>query len=244
VGATVLRDRLTLVVDVGVSSPNTYMREHYLHRSTRRKRERSAVLSALKPYEAPTEPAPALVTFTRFASRSLDDDNLSAAFKAPRDAVAGWLGQSDAADSLISWRYAQVQERDPQVTKTGKTKHRVWFQLDISWDVSEPAPAPPERDLEAVQVPGLDPRVRCHRVIPWETATGEVLARLPHVKPEHGGGSELVVARKNYKGTTYLHACVHFSTGGRRYRTLGVALFTEDELLALRDACDQMLEAM
>ena len=237
-------ERITAEVPLAVRSPNSYMSEHHMVRSNRRKRERKAVLAALGPYEAPKDQAPAIVTLTRFASRSLDDDNLSGSFKSARDAVAGWLGQSDAANSLLTFKYDQVQVRDPQLTAKGKTKFRVWFTIDISWDVSEPAPDPQERPLEAVQVPGLDPPVRCKRVIHWETATGEELARLPHVKPEHGGGSELIIARKAFKGTTYLHACVHFSTGGRRYRTLGVAIFTEDELRALRDACDAMLGAM
>lgn len=232
-------------VHVGVRSPNAYTREHYLHRSARRKRERAAVVKALQPYTAPTEPAPAIVTLTRFASRSLDDDNLSGAFKAPRDAVAGWLGQSDAADSLITWRYDQAVVRDPSLTKAGKTKYRIWFQIDISWDAAEAAPDPQERPLEAVQVPGLDPTVRCVRTIPWATATGEVLARVAHLQPgrahrEHG--SELVIAKKEHKGLPYLAAAVHYTTGGKRFRTLGIALYSEDELRALRDACDAMLQ--
>jgi hypothetical protein len=47
------------------------------------------------------------VTFTREGLRSLDDDNLAAAFKRVRDHVAAWLGTGDAPDAPVAWRYAQ-----------------------------------------------------------------------------------------------------------------------------------------
>ena len=41
------------------------------------------------------------------AAKQLDDDNLSSAFKAVRDAVAAWLGVDDSPRSPVRWKYAQ-----------------------------------------------------------------------------------------------------------------------------------------
>lgn len=50
---------------------------------------------------------PWLVTFTRIAPRSFDDDGLAIAFKALRDETAFLLGHDDAPSSPITWRYRQ-----------------------------------------------------------------------------------------------------------------------------------------
>ena len=48
-----------------------------------------------------------VVRLTRAAPAELDDDNLSSAFKAVRDAVAAWLGVDDSPRSPVRWKYAQ-----------------------------------------------------------------------------------------------------------------------------------------
>lgn len=49
---------------------------------------------------------PLVVTFTRIAPLSLDDDNLVRAFKAPRDQMADLLGVDDR-DKRVTWKTAQ-----------------------------------------------------------------------------------------------------------------------------------------
>lgn len=60
-----------------------------------------------------TKPAlPCTVTITRIApGNGLDDDNLSGACKAVRDAVAAWLGVDDKRREFVAYAYAQ--ERGP-----------------------------------------------------------------------------------------------------------------------------------
>ena len=55
---------------------------------------------------------PCTVTITRIApSAGLDDDNLSGACKAIRDAFAAWIGVDDKRREVV--RYAYAQERGP-----------------------------------------------------------------------------------------------------------------------------------
>ena len=49
------------------------------------------------------------VTFTRYGTKLLDDDNIRSAFKHARDGVAAWLGIDDA-DPRIIWEYAPQQQ--------------------------------------------------------------------------------------------------------------------------------------
>lgn len=55
-----------------------------------------------------SHPPPKVVTFTRVGKRLLDDDNLSGAFKAVRDAVAEFFGVSDAPGGPVVWKYEQA----------------------------------------------------------------------------------------------------------------------------------------
>lgn len=74
----------------------------------RTKREqRRLVRLRLSPVDVPAD-VPRVVTLTRIAPRWLDGDNLQAALKACRDAVADWLGVDDAEHrSAVTWRYEQ-----------------------------------------------------------------------------------------------------------------------------------------
>lgn len=56
---------------------------------------------------------PLLITLTRCAPRTLDDDNLSSAFKAVRDAVAAYLGLDDRDSRL---RFVCKQEKAKQAS--------------------------------------------------------------------------------------------------------------------------------
>lgn len=86
-------------------------REHYMARARRVKREKEVVgwqLSGTRPPKGPVR-----VTLTRvMAGKGLDGDNLQGSLKAPRDAVASWLGRDDA-DNSIEWVYSQ------SITKPG-----------------------------------------------------------------------------------------------------------------------------
>lgn len=52
------------------------------------------------------------IHFVRIAPRELDSDNLASAFKAIRDAVAKFIGVSDAPSGGINWTYAQEKSKD------------------------------------------------------------------------------------------------------------------------------------
>lgn len=105
-------------------------REHHRVRAKRVAAEREATLDALAAGDWRGDPVSlrrpelgARVTLVRpFVATPLDSDNLSASFKAPRDAVAQFLGVDDASDRL-HWVYLQ----SPAVvlgksTKPGKTR--------------------------------------------------------------------------------------------------------------------------
>lgn len=80
-------------------------REHWQQRARRVKREKELVGWSLKAQRPPA--GLVRVTLTRVkAGKGLDGDNLQGSLKAPRDAVADWLGRDDA-DPSIRWVYAQ-----------------------------------------------------------------------------------------------------------------------------------------
>lgn len=79
----------------------TNQREHWASRHRRRKSQRWAAWC-----HTPGHPVPCVVTLTRVAPRSLDDDNLRGALKAVRDGIADRLGVDDA-DPRVEWRYGQ-----------------------------------------------------------------------------------------------------------------------------------------
>jgi hypothetical protein len=64
---------------------------------------------------------PAIVTFTRYSCKVLDDDNLRGAFKGIRDALAREIKIDDGSDQ-VKWRYEQV--------KTSKREH--YFTVEIT----------------------------------------------------------------------------------------------------------------
>jgi hypothetical protein len=70
-----------------------------------------------------------IVTLTRIAPRSLDDDNLARALKATRDGVADALGTDDSTRSKLKWRYAQ--EKGPP------KKYAVRIQIEIAGNGEE-----------------------------------------------------------------------------------------------------------
>ena len=89
------------------------LREHHHAKAKRVAREREAVTVALWAHAGRTG-GPVLlashwrllVSFTRMATRLLDDDNLVGGCKASRDAVAAWLGIDDR-DPRVTWGYDQ-----------------------------------------------------------------------------------------------------------------------------------------
>lgn len=88
-------------------------REHPMARSARVKRERIATAWALRA-ERITPATPCVVTLTRCGpTRGLDPgDNLAAALKGVRDAIASWLNVDDGDEREVRYRYAQ--RRAPQ----------------------------------------------------------------------------------------------------------------------------------
>lgn len=89
------------------------LREHWATKARRVKRERAEVLLTLRSQWGELMTAwqgAARITITRIAPRAdsnpLDGDNLQAACKATRDAIADWLKMDDG-DALLTWVYAQ-----------------------------------------------------------------------------------------------------------------------------------------
>ncbi len=78
-------------------------------RHRRQKAEREAVLWELRRAKATPPQTPCLCVLTRYspATRPMDDDNLAGAFKAIRDALAGWIGVDDGDTARLRFRYAQ-----------------------------------------------------------------------------------------------------------------------------------------
>lgn len=89
------------------------LREHHHAKAKRVAREREAVTAALWAHAGRTggpvllsAHGRLLVSFTRLATRLLDDDNLVGGCKASRDSVAAWLGVDDR-DPRVTWGYDQ-----------------------------------------------------------------------------------------------------------------------------------------
>ena len=79
------------------------LREHWAAKHKRVDAQKAKVRRSCPRWDA----GPLLVVrLTRVAPRRLDDDNLAAALKSVRDAVATWLRVDDASP-LVRWVYAQ-----------------------------------------------------------------------------------------------------------------------------------------
>jgi len=83
------------------------VREHWRVRAKRVRQERLATGLAIAKLRCPV---PCVITLTRLSPGTLDDDNLQAAFKAVRDAVAAHIGIDDG-DHRIQWEYAQEKAK-------------------------------------------------------------------------------------------------------------------------------------
>lgn len=81
-------------------------REHWGARTARVRAERRAVRTMLTTQLTPMTDD-VVVTLTRIAPRTLDDDNLRGALKACRDETAAFLGRDDNPKAGIEWRYSQ-----------------------------------------------------------------------------------------------------------------------------------------
>jgi hypothetical protein len=85
------------------SLPNTRMSWQALA-SLKKKQKRATTRAMSKCMTVPI--IPLLVTITRVGPRRLDDDNLEAASKYVRDAIADKIGLDDGSP-LYTWRYEQ-----------------------------------------------------------------------------------------------------------------------------------------
>lgn len=88
-----------------VSEANRASHEHWRVRQRRAKEQRAAFSLMWRAAKVKVE-IPAVVTFTRYASRRLDSDNLPMAFKHVRDQLAAEIGIDDR-DERVEWRYEQ-----------------------------------------------------------------------------------------------------------------------------------------
>ena len=185
----------TLTARIGISLlRGQNNREHHRVRAKRVAAEREATLAALDDVQWSTDSLEVLATLCEpdvgarvtlvrpYQVTPLDSDNLSASFKAVRDAIAEFLGLDDASDRL-HWVYRQ----EPAVVlgrskKPGKTR------------------ASPDRDtrptvlIEVLPVEDIDPNVRAIRVL---RAFATVVERFTvHNHDENGVGCLLCLAAR------------------------------------------------
>ena len=112
-------------VELPLSLPSVAnQRQHWAEKAEATKAKRDAVRLALTqcyesfewvPYRL-TDKGPLVVLLTRIAPRPLDSDNLARALKAPRDAVAEWLGVDDG-DERVTWLVDQERRSKTQALR-------------------------------------------------------------------------------------------------------------------------------
>ena len=88
----------------------TNLRGHWMKKARRVKKHRSVACTMMKNASKSPPKPPCVITLTRIAPRTLDDDNLSGGFKAVRDGVADWL-RIDDGDKRLTWKYDQRKGR-------------------------------------------------------------------------------------------------------------------------------------
>lgn len=86
-------------------SSSTNMRSGHFARAGRVKKEKSAAYLTMLSLRNLLTPA-CIITLTRVAPRTLDDDNLRGALKSIRDGIARAMRVDDATP-MIEWRYNQ-----------------------------------------------------------------------------------------------------------------------------------------
>jgi hypothetical protein len=237
--------RVEVAVHCRVISTNKQYLQTRGGRIGRIKREQAAVREALRALEQPPQIA-VQVIFRRHGTEAMDLDNLQGAFKCPRDVVAKWLGMDDSPDSPITWRYEQIYACVPAPPEDKRHRTASWFDIIFEWDpaqwISQDGEIIEPR-LEAVQAPG-EPRRKREAGLNVTQATSIEVARVRHDAPSRklkDNGSELVISLKKYEDFEYLHMCVHYDFFGQRWRTLGLALYSREEMIALRDALNKVL---
>jgi len=82
-------------------------REHWRVRNARKKSQQADFAALWWRNGGQVEP-PAMITFTRYSCRLLDNDNLAGAFKHVRDELARQIGIDDG-DERVKYRYEQVR---------------------------------------------------------------------------------------------------------------------------------------
>lgn len=140
-------------------------REHHMARATRVKKEREAVYRVVPWLDLP---AAYDVRLTRLGGKRLDDDNLHAALKGARDAVATRLRVDDAS-TVIRWSVAQ-EPQDGAPTRVrievesvygglAELRHEEDAALSrFVYSPGKPAPAePPAKDWRALVKPNHVP---------------------------------------------------------------------------------------
>jgi len=83
---------------------------HYARAARAKMQRRTAHAFMLAHLRLQKMQLPAVVTITRVAPGTLDDDNLAGACKHTRDGIADALGLDDR-DARLSWRYAQQKSK-------------------------------------------------------------------------------------------------------------------------------------
>jgi hypothetical protein len=82
-------------------------REHHFKRYSRERKEKFAIGIFLNRHQRPRPPVTFILTRVS-PGQPMDDDNVSGALKAVRDAVAEWIGVDDG-DARVQYAYAREQ---------------------------------------------------------------------------------------------------------------------------------------
>lgn len=92
------------------------MRGHWRTQHKKKNKEKQAT-STLLAFQGELPELPVVVTFTRFAPRFLDCDNLPSAFKYIRDEIAKHYNSDDSPSALFTWIYQQEKTTIKDTTR-------------------------------------------------------------------------------------------------------------------------------
>lgn len=99
------------------------MRGHWRTQQKKKDKEKQAISTVLA-FQRDIPQLPVVITFTRFAPRFLDCDNLPSAFKYIRDEIARHYNSDDAPSAKFRWIYQQEKT-------TVADLHRYFIQIEI-----------------------------------------------------------------------------------------------------------------
>ena len=100
--------KMVILIATKTTNPLNGSHQHWRVKAAQRKKQRAAVIEAVKDLEPWSGGFPVSIKLVRAApSNGLDDDSLPASMKAVRDQLTEWLGLDDDRTPMIKWSYDQ-----------------------------------------------------------------------------------------------------------------------------------------